>query len=85
MLINLLADEVMSADTTKLWVIAIIAVCMAIVGIMEGLAVIFAINGTARNPEAAPKLRSSMLIGVALIETISIYLLIIAMLLLFVA
>lgn len=73
------------AGAAKFWAIAIIAIAMAIVGVMEALAVIFTINGTARNPEAASKLRTSMLIGVALVETVAIYLLIVAMLLLFAA
>lgn len=89
-LINILAEAeevtgAVSADATKYWALAIIAIAMALVGIMEAVAVVFALNGTARNPEAASKLRTSMLIGVALVETVAIYLLIVAMLLLFAA
>ncbi len=86
--INFLAettDVAAAGDATKFWAIAIIAIAMAIVGTMEALAVIFTLNGTARNPEAASKMRTTMLIGVALVETVAIYLLIVAMLLLFVA
>ena len=86
--INFLADSTSAptfdpANTAKFWVIAIIAVALAVVGTLEALAVIFTLNGTARNPEAASKMRTTMLIGVALVETVAIYLLIIAMLLLF--
>ncbi len=73
------------ANAAKFWTIAIIAIAMAIVGTMEALAVVFTLNGTARNPEAASKMRTTMLIGVALVETVAIYLLIVAMLLLFAA
>lgn len=86
--INFLAEEattVASADAAKFWAVAIIGIALALVGVMEALAVVFTLNGTARNPEAASKLRTTMLIGVALVETIAIYLLIVAMLLLFVA
>ena len=88
--INFLSDSTSApafdpANTAKFWVIAIIAVALAVVGTLEALAVIFTLNGTARNPEAASKMRTTMLIGVALVETVAIYLLIIAMLLLFVA
>lgn len=87
-LINMLAGAVTDTaekvtDPAMYWAIAIIAIAMAIVGVMEALAVVFTLNGTARNPEAASKLRTTMLIGVALVETVAIYLLIIAMLLLF--
>ena len=50
----------------------------------EGLLVSKAIEGMARNPEVSDKLRSSMIIGVALVETCGIYALLIAILLIFV-
>ncbi len=43
-----------------------------------------AIDGMARNPEASKNLRSSMIIGAALVETCGIYALLIAILLIFV-
>lgn len=43
-----------------------------------------AIDGMARNPEMAGKLRGSMIIGAALVETCGIYALLIAILLIFV-
>lgn len=49
----------------------------------EGQLVSKAIEGMARNPEVAGKLRSSMIIGCALVETCGIYALLIAILLLF--
>ena len=50
----------------------------------EGLLVTKAIDGMARNPEMYGKLRSSMIIGAALVETCGIYALLIAILILFV-
>ena len=50
----------------------------------EGNLVAKAIEGMARNPEMYGKLRSSMIIGVALVETCGIYSLLISILILFV-
>lgn len=50
----------------------------------EGLLVSKAIEGMSRNPEMYGKLRSSMIIGVALVETCGIYALLISILIIFV-
>lgn len=50
----------------------------------EGLLVTKAIDGMSRNPEMYSKLRSSMIIGAALVETCGIYALLIAILIIFV-
>lgn len=50
----------------------------------EGLLVSKAIDGMSRNPEMYGKLRSSMIIGVALVETCGIYALLISILIIFV-
>ena len=49
----------------------------------EGQLVAKAIEGMARNPEMYGKLRSSMIIGAALVETCGIYALLISILILF--
>ncbi len=49
-----------------------------------GQAVAAACEGTARNPEASGKLTTTMLIGLALIESLCIYALVIALIMLFV-
>ncbi len=49
-------------------------------GIGEGLVCSKAIDGMARNPEAASKLRTNMILGCALDETTGIYGLVIAIL-----
>lgn len=65
-----------------------IAAAIAIFGagassIGEGLLVTKAIDGMARNPEMYGKLRSSMIIGAALVETCGIYALLVAILIIF--
>jgi len=50
----------------------------------EGFLVGKAIEGMSRNPEMYGKLRSSMIIGCALVETCGIYALLISILLIFV-
>ncbi len=64
--------------------LAIACVAMSIVGLAEGGAVIKSLDGMSRNPAASKDLRSSMIVGVALIETIAIYILVIAILMAFV-
>jgi F-type H+-transporting ATPase subunit c len=50
----------------------------------EGYLISKAIEGMARNPEASKTLRSSMIIGTALVETCGIYALLIAILIIFI-
>ena len=50
---------------------------------VEGKAAEKAIEGMARQPDAAPQLRTAMLISLALLETASIYVLLIVLVLLF--
>ena len=52
-------------------------------GIGEGNAVAHALDGMARQPEAAGTLRSTMIMGCAIAETTGIYSLIISFLILF--
>jgi F-type H+-transporting ATPase subunit c len=50
---------------------------------MQGKAAEKALEGMARQPDAAPQLRTAMLISMALIETASIYVLLVVLVLLF--
>ncbi|MCK9246169.1 MAG: ATP synthase F0 subunit C [Anaerolineaceae bacterium] len=50
---------------------------------VEGLSAIKAIEGMARQPDAAPQLRTAMIISLALLETASIYVLLVVLILLF--
>jgi F-type H+-transporting ATPase subunit c len=50
---------------------------------VEGKATWVAIEGMARQPDASPQLRTAMIIALALLETASIYVLLIVLILLF--
>jgi len=54
-------------------------------GIGQGLGLKAAVEGIARNPEASGKIMTTMLIGLAMIESLCIYALVVALLLIFVA
>ena len=62
--------------------IAILAVTPSAIG--EAWVVCRAIEGMSRNPEMYSKLRTSMILGCALVETTAIYALLISILILFV-
>jgi F-type H+-transporting ATPase subunit c len=52
-------------------------------GIAQGMAVKGAVEGIARNPEASGKVTVTMLIGLAMIESLAIYALVIALILIY--
>jgi F-type H+-transporting ATPase subunit c len=52
-------------------------------GLSEGLACMKACEGIARNPEAAPLITRTMIVGQAVTESVAIYALVVAALLLF--
>ena len=52
-------------------------------GIGQGLAVKSAVEGVARNPGASGKIMTIMLIGLAMIESLAIYVFVVAMIILF--
>ena len=55
----------------------------ALCGIAQGLGLKAAVEGTARNPEASGKVMVTMVIGLAFIESLCIYALVIALILIF--
>ena len=62
-----------------------IAVCAGLgTGIGEGIAASKAVAAVGRNPEAEGKIRTMMILGIALSETVAIYGLLISFLLMFV-
>ncbi len=65
--------------------IGIIRIAMGFSSLAEGLVVTNAVKGRSRNPEAAGKLRSSMILGCSICESVAIYGLVLAILLIFVA
>ncbi|MFC1488251.1 ATP synthase F0 subunit C [Thermodesulfobacteriota bacterium] len=52
-------------------------------GIAQGIGLKSAVEGTARNPEASGKVMVTMLIGLAMIESLCIYALVIALILIY--
>ena len=62
---------------------AAITLGTAIPAIMEGRAVVKALEGITRQPEAAPELRTTLLISMALLESTAIYVLLIVLILIF--
>ncbi len=52
-------------------------------GLGQGIAVSKAVEGVARNPGASGKIMTIMLIGLAMIESLAIYVLVVAMLIIF--
>lgn len=60
-----------------------IALGTAVPALMEGRAVMKALEGMARQPEMANELRSTLIISIALIESTAIYVLLIVLILLF--
>ena len=74
---------------TLVTVITIIVAGISIVlgtvvpAILEGLADGKALDGIARQPDAAPQIRTTMIISMALLETTAIYVLLIVLVLLF--
>ena len=54
-------------------------------GIAQGLGLKSAVEGIARNPEASGKVTVTMLIGLAMIESLCIYALVVALILIYAA
>lgn len=55
-----------------------LAIAAAACGLGQGKAVVAACEGIARNPQAAGNIRTTMIIGLALIEALVIYVLVVA-------
>jgi F-type H+-transporting ATPase subunit c len=64
---------------------AVIAVCFGAIfpAMAEGRAVVAALEGIARQPDAGPTISRTLFVGLAMIETMAIYCLVVALLLLF--
>lgn len=83
-LANVLAETTATVPDFRYIAIGLAALSMAGSGVGEALLVSKAIDGMSRNPEMYGKLRTSMILGCALVETTGIYALLIAILCLFV-
>ncbi len=83
------AEEGAGGDKTPLLQYTVLAAGLAIglgaigSGIGMGTAIGGACEGTSRNPEAGGRIMTTMIIGLAMIESLTIYALVIALLLLF--
>ncbi len=60
------------------------AVASAVAAIGQSRAIAAALNGIARQPSAAPRIQVAMIIGLALIESLAIYVLLISLIIFFV-
>jgi F-type H+-transporting ATPase subunit c len=86
------AAEGAAPDAAKLSFYGTVAAASAIgigiaalgTGIGMGLGIGRAVEGIARNPEASGKIMTTMIVGLALIESLAIYTLVVVMILLFV-
>ena len=61
-----------------------LALAAGLCGLGQGRAVASAVDAMARQPGAAARIQTAMIIGLALIESLAIYVLVVAMILLFV-
>ena len=57
--------------------------CVLAAGIGQGLAVKSAVEGVSRNPGASGKILTTMMIGLAMIESLAIYALVVCLIILF--
>ncbi len=60
-----------------------LGIAAGLCGLGQGLSVKGAMEGIARNPEASGKIQVSMIIGLAMIEALTIYMLVVALIVLF--
>jgi F-type H+-transporting ATPase subunit c len=61
-----------------------LAIAAAIAALAQGRAISAALDGIARQPSAAPRIQVAMIIGLALIESLAIYVLLISLIIFFV-
>src|SRR3990170_3096198 len=79
------APAATAADAAKLSFYGTVAIgCALGTGIGMGMGIGRAVEGIARNPEAQPKIMTTMIVGLALIESLAIYTLVVVLILLFV-
>ncbi|RJX36481.1 MAG: ATP synthase F0 subunit C [Desulfarculus sp.] len=85
----LAADPGAMAEAAKLFTATVTAAGFGIgiaafgTGIAQGIAIKGSVEGIARNPEASGKITVTMLIGLAMVESLCIYALVISLILLY--
>ncbi len=85
------ASEAAGSDAAKMSFYASVALASAIgigiaalgTGIGMGMGIGRAVEGIARNPEASGKIMTTMIVGLALIESLAIYTLVVVLILLY--
>jgi F-type H+-transporting ATPase subunit c len=85
------ADEAAAPDAARMSFYASVALASAIgigiaalgTGIGMGMGIGRAVEGIARNPEASGKIMTTMIVGLALIESLAIYTLVVVLILLY--
>lgn len=60
------------------------AIASAVAALAQSRAIVAALDGIARQPNAAPRIQVAMIIGLALIESLAIYVLLISLIVFFV-
>lgn len=79
------AAAVAAVGPTAAWATAIgMGIAAGLCGIGQGLGLKAACEGTARNPEAGGKITVTLILGLAFIESLAIYALVVNLILLFV-
>jgi len=74
----------MEAEAAKYIAKGMIILSMLATAIGEGMVAAKAMEAIGRNPDAAPKIQTSMILAIAFAEAIAIYALVIALILIFV-
>ena len=88
-MLRTLAGSIEKAEGLSFFVYSAIAAGLAIAiaahgcGIGQGMAVRGAVEGIARNPDSSGKVTVTMLIGLAMIESLAIYALVISLILIY--
>ena len=88
--VALAAEEAAKGTGSSVPAVAVLATCFGMAfaaglcGLGQGRAVAAAVDAMARQPGAAARIQTAMIIGLALIESLAIYTLVIALILLFV-
>jgi F-type H+-transporting ATPase subunit c len=78
------AEGIASVVATTSWAAAIgMGLAAGACGIGQGMGLKGACEGTARNPEAGGKITVTLILGLAFIESLAIYALVVALILLF--
>lgn len=82
------AEAAKAVDQTFFWVTVLtggfaMAVASALAAIAQSRAIVAALDGMARQPNAAGRIQTALIIGLAFIESLAIYVLLIALILLF--